>query len=156
MVKSPEAVGSFVGKIRSEFENILSEISQTCCFSDVFKSLVSKKVIRYVQEHYKDELEFLWPKFPQNAVFRRQDNTKWYAAVLTVTKDKLGLDSEDTVEIIDLRGTPADIEQLVDGKNYFPGWHMNKKHWFTICLDGSVSFEEICRRIDTSYLLAQK
>ena len=35
-----------------------------------------------------------------------------------------------------------------------PGWHMNKKHWCTIILDGSVPFKEICRRIDASYLLA--
>ena len=28
---------------------------------------------------------------------------------------------------------------------------MNKKHWYTVILDGSVPFEEICRRIDESY-----
>ena len=33
---------------------------------------------------------------------------------------------------------------------------MNKKHWYTILLDDSVPLEEICRRIDRSYLLAVK
>ena len=37
-----------------------------------------------------------------------------------------------------------------------PGYHMNKKHWYTILLDDSVPLEEICRRIDRSYLLAVK
>lgn len=33
---------------------------------------------------------------------------------------------------------------------------MNKKHWYTICLDDSVSFEEICERVAISYTLALK
>lgn len=156
LVKVPEAVGAFVGKIREEFKTLLSDIRKQCCVVDVFKSLSARNIIRYVKNKYKDELEYLWPKFPKNAVFRRRDNGKWYAAILTVTKDKLGLPSDEMVEIIDLRGKTSEIERLVDGKNYFPGWHMNKKHWFTICLDGSVSAEEICCRIDESYLLAEK
>ncbi len=156
LVKVPEAVGAFVGKIREEFKTLLSDIRKQCCVVDVFKSLSARNIIRYVKNKYKDELEYLWPKFPKNAVFRRKDNGKWYAAILTVTKDKLGLPSNEMVEIIDLRGKTSEIEQLVNSREYFPGWHMNKKHWFTICLDGSVSTEEICRRIDESYLLAEK
>ena len=37
-----------------------------------------------------------------------------------------------------------------------PGYHMNKKHWFTICLDGSIAIEEIFCRIDESFALAKK
>ena len=33
---------------------------------------------------------------------------------------------------------------------------MSKKHWYTVCIDGSVPVEEICRRIDISYELAIK
>jgi len=33
---------------------------------------------------------------------------------------------------------------------------MNKKHWYTVCLDGSVNIGEILRRIDESYGLAFK
>ena len=34
-----------------------------------------------------------------------------------------------------------------------PGYHMNKKHWNTITLDGSVPQNEIRRMIDNSFLL---
>lgn len=34
-----------------------------------------------------------------------------------------------------------------------PGYHMNKKHWNTVTLDGSVPLNEIKRQIDNSYLL---
>ena len=36
-----------------------------------------------------------------------------------------------------------------------PGFHMNKKHWYTIRLDGSISLQEIFMRIDESYILAR-
>jgi len=34
-----------------------------------------------------------------------------------------------------------------------PGWHMNKKHWNTVEIDGSLSYEFICELIDHSYNL---
>ena len=37
-----------------------------------------------------------------------------------------------------------------------PGYHMNKRHWFTIRLDGSVPDDEIFNRINDSYKLALK
>ena len=37
-----------------------------------------------------------------------------------------------------------------------PGYHMNKKHWNTVTLDGSMPVNEIRRMIDNSYLLVVK
>jgi predicted DNA-binding protein (MmcQ/YjbR family) len=37
-----------------------------------------------------------------------------------------------------------------------PGYHMNKKHWNTVNLDGSVPSSEIERMIDHSYTLVVK
>lgn len=123
---------------------------------DVFKSEDARNVIRYVRENYQDELEFLWPRFPKNAILRRKDTGEWYAAVLVVSKRKLGLDSDETVDILDLRIRTDDIGFVVDHQRYFPGYHMNKNHWYTICLDGSVPGEEMRQRIDASYELAEK
>ncbi len=148
--------GSFVGQVKSEYEAVLKEISEKCFDPDVFKSEQAKVVIAYVRDTYGDELEYLWQKFPDNAVVRRKDNQKWYAAFLTVSRRKLGLHSDETTEILDLRIQPEEMESAVDHIRFFPGYHMNKKHWITICLDGSVSIEEIRRRIDESYLLAKK
>ena len=35
-----------------------------------------------------------------------------------------------------------------------PGWHMNKKHWNTVVVDGSVSDKQLKEWIDHSYELA--
>ena len=151
-----DAVGSFVGQVKTEYAAILEEVFTKCFDIDVFKSEQAKEVICYVRNKYGDELEFLWQKFPDNAIVRRKDNQKWYAAILTVSRRKLGLNSDEMIEILDLRMTPEDIEKTVDGIKYFPGYHMNKKHWITICLDGMVSTEEILSKIDESYSLARK
>ena len=153
---TPDAVGSFVGKVRSEYNNVLQDIADKCFINNVFKSGQSRQVIAYLSEKYQNEPEFLWEKFPENAIFRRTDTNKWFAALLALPKHKLGINSDETVEILDLRINPEQIACTVDNQKYFPGYHMNKKHWITICLDGSVSIDEIFRRIDDSYLLAVK
>ena len=150
------ATGAFVGRVREEYERVLARIADACFEPDVFKSEGAKRVIQYVRERYGDELEFLWERFPDNAIFRRRDNAKWYAALLTVQKKKLGLAGDGAVEIIDLRMKPEDVVALTDGERYLPGYHMNKKHWVTICLEGPVSLEEIFARLDDSFALAVK
>lgn len=150
------AVGAFVGMVKDAYEGVLRDISERCFEPDVFQSEQAKQVIRYVLDAYGDELEYLWRKFPDNAVVRRKDNQKWYGAILTVSRRKLGFASDEPVEILDLRMRPEDIERLVDGINYLPGYHMNKKHWISICLDGTLEMEELRARIDESYRLAAR
>ena len=114
------------------------------------------KIIDYVRDTYGDELEYIWQKFPDNAVWRRKDNQKWYGAILTVSGLKLGLPTNEFLEIIDLRLQKELMEKTIDNIRYFPGWHMNKNNWYTIILDGRVPTEEICAHIDESYRLAKK
>ncbi|MCI9407463.1 MAG: hypothetical protein HFK06_03815 [Clostridia bacterium] len=149
-----EAGGAFVGEVRTGYERALREIAEKCFVRDVFKGDCAHAVIEYVRKTYGDELEYLWKTFPSNAVWRRKDSKKWYGILLTVSKRKLGLPSDELVTVIDLRYDPAALTGLLDGQRYFPGYHMNKKSWYTICLDGSVSVAEICERIDKSYRLA--
>lgn len=150
------ATGGFVGGIRTEYEEVLTDLAEKCFAPEIFKYQQTKQLIEYVRNTYQDELEFLWQKFPDNAVWRRKDNKKWYGTILTISRRKLGLKSDEMIEIIDLRYPPDELEKLLDGKNYFPGWHMNKKHWYTMILDGSIALDEICRKIDQSYLLAKE
>jgi predicted DNA-binding protein (MmcQ/YjbR family) len=152
----PEASGPFVSKIRADYENILYHIAEKCFEPNIFKSTYAQKIIQHVKNTYHDELEFLWPKFPNNAIFRRKDTNKWYAALLVISKRKLGLNSDEIIDIIDLKTNSKEIARIVDDQKYFPGYHMNKKHWYTICLAGSVSLAEILQRIDTSYKLSTK
>lgn len=154
--RTAKATGVFVGMVKADYEAVLAEIAEKCFDPDVFKSQQAKQLIAHVRNTYGDELEFLWKKFPDNAIWRRKDTNKWYAALLTVSARKLGRDSDEVIEIIDLRMKPEDIVSIVDNEKYFPGYHMNKKHWITICLDDSVTTEAILCLIEKSYQLAVK
>lgn len=148
--------GSFVGQIRDEYNSVLKDIAENCYEMEIFKYEYSYKVIDYIKAKYNDDVEYLWEKFPDNAIARRKDNKKWYLAILTVGKDKLGFDSKENVEVIDLRAKPEEIQSMIKDSSIYPGYHMNKKHWISIILDGSVNLEEIYKRIDESYVLAKK
>lgn len=148
--------GIFVGAVRQGYDSILCDIADKCFEENIFQSTQAKELIQFVRDKYGDELEYLWKKISDNAVWRRKDTGKWYAAMLMVSKCKLGIDSDEPVEIIDLRMEPEKLEQLLDHKKFFPGWHMNKKSWYTIILDGTVEIEEIKKRLEQSYALAVK
>ena len=150
------SVGAYVGAVREEYEKILAAFVENCCKENIFQAEIIKNLVEYVREKYGDELEFLWEKFPKAAILRRKDTKKWYAVIINVNEKKLGLDADNEVEVIDLRGNPEELKELVDGVNYFAGYHMNKRSWFTIRLDGSVSLEKICEYVDKSYTLARK
>ncbi|MCH5324329.1 MAG: MmcQ/YjbR family DNA-binding protein [Eubacterium sp.] len=154
--KVASSAGAYVGQVRAACEDVLTEISEKCCEPDIFHGQQTLAVIEYVRKRYGGELEFLWEKFPDNAIWRRADNRKWYGLIVALPKRKLGLDSAEIAEIIDLRLKPEQMAKTVDGERYFTGWHMNKKSWYTMILDGSVPNEEIFQRIDESYILAGK
>ena len=72
---------------------------------------------------------------------------------MTISKRKLGLDSDDMIEIIDIKHPIDRIEKIVDNVNIFKGYHMNKKHWITIILDNKIDDKILFKLIDTSYIL---
>ncbi len=150
------AAGSFVGAVRSQYEETLQKIARECFVPDIFKGEQTNALIAHVKKTYGNELEFLWKKFSDNAVWRRTDTRKWYGVILTVPRKKLEGVSEEIVEILDFRIRPEEMQKVVDGKRYFPGWHMNKKRWCTVILDGTIPLEEICERLAESYALAVK
>ena len=148
------AEGAFVGAVREEYGNVLNEISQRCfSAAEVFREQTAKAVINYARGKYGTPLEFLWQD--ENAVMRRKDNRKWYLVILKVKREKLGLDCEGLIEIIDLRAPAKEIARLIDKVNYLPAYHMNKKSWITVPLDGRVNAEIICALADMSYELAK-
>ena len=154
LVDVEDASGEFVGQIKEEYENILNDILEKCTISDVFKSNQAKRVIEYVKDKYNDDLEYLWKKFPKNAVWRNNENNKWYGALLVLEESKLGIDSEKIVDIIDLRYQKENIKDVIDNKKVFEGYHMNKDNWITIRLDESVDINKIYEYIDNSYKLS--
>ncbi len=154
LVDIKDGFGEFVGKLKEEYENELQNIITKCTIPNIFKSEQAKEIIKYVKEKYNDDLEFLWKKFPKNAIWRNKTNNKWYGALLVISERKLEIESDKIVEIIDLRYPKDKIKQVIDSDKIFPGYHMNKESWITIRLNGDVSTKKIFELIDNSYKIS--
>lgn len=148
------AAGAFLGEVRGQIEGVLADIAEQCFEPAVFRFPQSDRIIRFVRETYGNELEYLWEKFPDNAIWRRRDNEKWYGLILTVSGRKLGLDTDQRLEVIDLRMDKARREEILALPHHLPAWHMNKNSWYSVVLDGSVPDAELQMRIRESYDLA--
>lgn len=113
---------------------------------------MTQTIINHIKAVYDVEPEFLWAKTPNNAAFRHKKTKKWFAALLLdLPKEKLGMHVTGNVDVLNLKCDPILKGSIVDGVRFFPGYHMNKEHWITILLDGSVGIEEIIPLIDLSF-----
>lgn len=154
LVESAE--GTFVGQIRDEYEKIVADIKEKCFEIKAFEWEYSYQILDYAKEKYNSPAEYLWAKFPRNAICRRQDNGKWYFGIFSLQGSKLGLKTDEIIEVINLCAPADEIPKLIKQPNIYPAYHMNKKHWITIVLDGSMPLNEICKYIDKSYELVKK
>lgn len=64
------------------------------------------------------------------------------------------VDGQFRVEIANFKIVPENLSEMLKKDGYFPAYHMNKKTWMTVLLDGTVPFSEIQRLLDASYELA--
>ncbi|MDK2594985.1 MmcQ/YjbR family DNA-binding protein [Pseudoalteromonas obscura] len=76
----------------------------------------------------------------------------------TLSPEKMrSTQSQNTTWWLNLKCDPHEALMLRDIFDaVIPGYHMNKQHWNTIILDGTVPKGEIERMIDNSYLLVVK
>lgn len=62
--------------------------------------------------------------------------------------------AEDDGARCNLKCQPDEAQMLRDVFDaVMPGYHMNKRHWNTVRLDGTIPFGELARMVDNSYAL---
>lgn len=113
------------------------------------------ELLRYAEETYGTQPEYLWARDPDSGILRHPVNRKWFAAVLRVSRERLGLGGEGDVDILDIKCDPLLMGSLLLSEGFLPGYHMNKKHWLTVLLDGTVPTQDICGLLDMSYDLTK-
>lgn len=116
--------------------------------------MMRKELESYIVDKYSIEPEYPWAKMPTFAVFRHSNNKKWFAVIMTITKDKLGFDSTESIDIVNLKCDP--LMNVTIEKGVFPAYHMSKTHWISVALDGTVEKEKIEWFLDLSFELTAK
>ena len=115
-----------------------------------------KEIEKYINENYDILQEFPWDKYPEDTTFKHKSNKKWFALIMVVPFEKLNIEKEGKVNVINLKNLPEIIGGLRKEKGILPAYHMNKEHWITVLLDGTISKEKIIELIDISYELTKK
>ena len=104
-----------------------------------------------ISETYNAEADYPWLKYPNYEVFRHSNKQKWFALIMDVPKDKLGLHGSEPLDVVNFKCDPILIGSLRSEAGIFPAYHMNKEQWITVALDGSVSDDKIKMLLDMSY-----
>ena len=85
----------------------------------------------YILNQYSTEPDYPWADMPRAAVFRHASNRKWFALVMEVPRNKLGLPGDAPLDIVNFKCDPILISSLRGEAGIFPAYHMNKTSWIT-------------------------
>ena len=113
---------------------------------------LKEDVLNYVKSKFDTSPEYLWKAYPTYAVLRHP-NKKWYAAIMSLPKEKIGLVGEGEIDVVTAKCDSILQGGLLQEKGFLPAYHMNKEHWVSVILDGSMKNEDICRLIEESFAL---
>ena len=112
-----------------------------------------KKIIAYIKKKYGVSPEYPWSRYDTNAVFRHPENRKWFALVMDVEREKLGLPGIGEVTVINLKVDDMFFrDMIIEEDGIMPAYHMNKQHWITVLLDGTVPEERVYELLEMSFL----
>ena len=108
----------------------------------------------YILEQYQAEADHPWLRHPKHTVFRHGGNKKWFALIMNVTRDVLNKDGNTSpIDILNVKISPAQGEELRKIPGIYPAYHMNHKTWISVVLDETLPDEKIGELINTSYQL---
>ena len=108
---------------------------------------------RYIEETYGAAGEHPFAKEPATCVFRHASNQKWFAVIMEIPKEKLGLDRGGEINLVNFKCDTRLIGSFREETGIYPAYHMSKAHWLTVALDGTVGEDKIKFLLDMSYEL---
>ena len=118
--------------------------------------MLRTRISEYITDNYATEEERLWMEFPGYGVFRNSRNKKWFAIIMDLEYKKLKIEKEGKANVLVLKCRQELIPALLERKGFLPAYHMNKKYWISILLDGTAPEEEIKKAVDMSYEIVEK
>ena len=117
------------------------------------KMATRESVLQYVRENFGTEPDQPFSNDFDSTVLRHQGSRKWYGLIMHISRQLLGLSSGEMTDILNVKLDPDLVASLVAKTGYFRAYHMNKTHWLTVLLDGSVPCEEVEQLLDFSFSL---
>ena len=90
--------------------------------------------LEYCHNTYGTSPDYPFDEDFETAVLRHKDNRKWYAIVMRVSRRKFGLDSDEVIDVVNLKLPTELFGSFGAADGVYPAYHMNKLHWISVLL----------------------
>ena len=90
--------------------------------------------LSYCLNTYSTSPDYPFDEDFETAVLRHADNRKWYAIVMRVSRRKFGLDSDELIDVVNLKLPTEMFGSFGAADGVYPAYHMNKLHWISVLL----------------------
>lgn len=93
-----------------------------------------QKFLEYCLGTYGTSPDYPFDDLFDTAVLRHGDNRKWYALVMKVSRRKFGLNSDEVVDVVNMKLPTEMFGSFGAADGVYPAYHMNKLHWISVLL----------------------
>ena len=90
--------------------------------------------LEYCRNTYGTVPDYPFDDWMESAVLRHENNKKWYAIVLRVSRRKFGFDSDEVIDVVNLKLPTEMFGSFGVADGVYPAYHMNKLHWISVLL----------------------
>lgn len=112
------------------------------------------ELMRFIPDFTGEKAEY--PFGDETTVFRHSDNRKWFAILMNIPREKLGLFGKGNIDIVNLKCDPLLTGSLFSEGGVFPAYHMNKEKWISVLLDGSLEPDKVKWLLEISFNLTAR
>lgn len=115
--------------------------------------ITREEIFDFVRDKYNIKPDYPWEKYSNYAALRHKDNKKWFGLVMDITSDKIGLNTDEHIDVINLKVRKEFIDPLRKKEGFYRAYHMDKSNWITINLKEINTINDIKDLIAESYEL---
>ena len=134
-------------QLRQEAEEM---VFQWCYSVDTALVALKEQWNRWILEHITPYSAMPFKKSAAT-VYNVKENGKWYALMMEIPFSKLGITSDETALILNVKIFPEEKETFLQEEGVFEAYHMNKKHWISIALNVCKDEAFIQKCVENSY-----
>ena len=88
----------------------------------------------YCLDTYGTAADYPFDEDFETAVLRHTGSRKWYALVMRISRRKVGIDSDEVVDVVNLKLPLEMFGSFGAADGVYPAYHMNKLHWISVLL----------------------
>ena len=96
--------------------------------------MTKQEFFSYCLNTYSTSPDYPFDEDFETAVLRHADNRKWYALVMHVSRRKFGFDSDEVIDVVNLKLPTEIFGSFGASDGVYPAYHMNKLHWISVLL----------------------